>query len=95
MTGADLIVAAPWLVFAAGLAMIGWRLAAGRSRRQRRSPRRHTATGLRHRRSWDAEGQNADIADMTGQHQRAAGQAHDAQDGPDQQQASNKRNGQT
>jgi len=29
MSGDDLIVAVPWLVFAAGLAMMGWRLAAG------------------------------------------------------------------
>lgn len=36
MTGDDLIVAAPWLAFAAGLAVIGWRLAAGRGRRLRR-----------------------------------------------------------
>ncbi len=35
MTGDDLIVAAPWLAFAAGLAVIGWRLAAGRGRRRR------------------------------------------------------------
>ena len=38
MTGDDLIVAAPWLAFAAGLAVIGWRLAAGRGRRRRRGP---------------------------------------------------------
>jgi len=89
VTGADLIVAAPWLVFAGGLAIIGWRLAAGRSRRrQRRSPRRHPAAGPHHRKSPDAEGQNADVADTTGQHQRAAAQAHNAQDGADQQQAS-------
>jgi hypothetical protein len=37
MSSDDLIVAVPWLVFAAGLAMIGWRLAAGRGlRRERR-----------------------------------------------------------
>jgi hypothetical protein len=36
VTGDDLIVAAPWLAFAAGLVVIGWRLAAGRSRRRRR-----------------------------------------------------------
>jgi len=36
VTGDDLIVAAPWLAFAAGLAVIGWRLAAGRGRRLRR-----------------------------------------------------------
>jgi hypothetical protein len=35
VTGDDLIVAAPWLAFAAGLAILGWRLAAGRSRRRR------------------------------------------------------------
>ncbi len=38
MTGDDLLVAAPWLAFAAGLALIGWRLAAGRSRRRRAGP---------------------------------------------------------
>jgi len=38
VTGDDLIVAAPWLAFAAGLAVIGWRLAAGRGRRRRRGP---------------------------------------------------------
>jgi hypothetical protein len=36
VTGDDLIVAAPWLAFAAGLAVIAWRLAAGRGRRRRR-----------------------------------------------------------
>lgn len=36
MSGDDLIVAVPWLVFAAGLAVIGWRLAAGRSLRRKR-----------------------------------------------------------
>jgi hypothetical protein len=35
VTGDDLIVAAPWLAFAAGLAVLGWRLAASRSRRRR------------------------------------------------------------
>jgi hypothetical protein len=35
MTGDDLIVAAPWLAFAAGLGVIGWRLAASRRRRRR------------------------------------------------------------
>jgi hypothetical protein len=35
VTGDDLIVAAPWLAFAAGLAVIGWRLAASRGRRRR------------------------------------------------------------
>jgi len=46
----DLIVAAPWLAFAAGLAVIGWRLAAGRGRRRRRaSPGRPVAwNGQRH-----------------------------------------------
>jgi hypothetical protein len=38
VTGDDLIVAAPWLAFAAGLAVIGWRLAVGRGRRRRREP---------------------------------------------------------
>jgi hypothetical protein len=36
VTGDDLIIAAPWLVFAAGVAVIGWRLAVGRGRRRRR-----------------------------------------------------------
>ena len=35
VSGDDLIVAAPWLAFAAGLAVIGWRLAVGRRRRRR------------------------------------------------------------
>jgi hypothetical protein len=39
VTGDDLIVAAPWLVFAAGLALIGWRLAASRGRRRHGPPR--------------------------------------------------------
>jgi hypothetical protein len=39
VTGDDLIVAAPWLAFAAGLVVIGWRLAAGRGRRRRRDPK--------------------------------------------------------
>jgi hypothetical protein len=34
VTGDDLIVAAPWLAFAAGLAVIGWRLAVSRGRRR-------------------------------------------------------------
>jgi hypothetical protein len=38
MTGGDLIVAAPWLVFGAGLTAIGWRLAAGRGDRARPPP---------------------------------------------------------
>jgi hypothetical protein len=40
MTGGDLIIAAPWLVFAGGLTAIGWRLAAGRDRRPRRPTQR-------------------------------------------------------
>ena len=36
MTGDDLIVAAPWLAFAVGLIVIGWRLAASRGRRRQR-----------------------------------------------------------
>lgn len=40
VTGDDLIVAAPWLVFAAGMAVIGWQLAAvRRHHRLRRPPR--------------------------------------------------------
>lgn len=35
MTAADLLVLVPWLLFAAGLAIIGWRLLA--SRRARRA----------------------------------------------------------
>ena len=35
LAGDDLIVAAPWLAFAAGLAVIGWRLAVSRARRRR------------------------------------------------------------
>jgi hypothetical protein len=38
MSADDLIVAAPWLVFAAGLAVIVWRLAAGRGLRRERRP---------------------------------------------------------
>jgi hypothetical protein len=38
MSADDLIVAVPWLVFAAGLAVIGWRLAAGRGSRRERRP---------------------------------------------------------
>jgi hypothetical protein len=40
MSADDLIVAVPWLVFAAGLAVIVWRLAAGRGLRRvrRRGP---------------------------------------------------------
>jgi hypothetical protein len=40
MSGDDLIVAVPWLVFATGLAVIGWRLAAGRGLRRERRPGR-------------------------------------------------------
>jgi hypothetical protein len=43
VTGDDLIIAAPWLVFAAGLAVIGWRLAVCRGRRRRSSPRKPSA----------------------------------------------------
>jgi hypothetical protein len=32
MSGDNLIVAVPWLLFAVGLAAIGWRLAASRAR---------------------------------------------------------------
>ena len=45
MTGDDLIVAAPWLAFAAGLVVIGWRLAAGRGRRRRRHGPPQPSTG--------------------------------------------------
>ncbi|HEV2377783.1 MAG TPA: hypothetical protein VGS19_37180 [Streptosporangiaceae bacterium] len=38
MSGGDLIVAVPWLVFAAGLAVIGWRLAVGHGPRRARHP---------------------------------------------------------
>lgn len=38
MSADDLIVAAPWLVFAAGLAVIVWRLAAGLRRERRPGP---------------------------------------------------------
>jgi hypothetical protein len=38
MSADDLVVAVPWLVFAAGLAVIGWRLAAGRGSRRERRP---------------------------------------------------------
>jgi hypothetical protein len=44
MTGGDLIVAAPWLVFGAGLTAIGWRLAAGRGDRNRPPPPPGTGT---------------------------------------------------
>ena len=43
MTGDDLIVAAPWLAFAAGLAVIGWRLAASRGRAAVAGGRHHRA----------------------------------------------------
>jgi hypothetical protein len=36
LSGGDLIIAAPWLVFAGGLTAIGWRLAAAREHRPRR-----------------------------------------------------------
>jgi len=45
VTGDDLIVAAPWLAFAAGLAVIGWRLAASRGRRRRRRDARDEPGG--------------------------------------------------
>jgi hypothetical protein len=35
MTGDDLMVLAPWLVFAAAVAVIGWRLLASRGPRHR------------------------------------------------------------
>jgi hypothetical protein len=38
MSGGDLIVAVPWLVFAAAMAVIGWRLAAGRRMRREHRP---------------------------------------------------------
>jgi hypothetical protein len=44
MSADDLIVVVPWLVFAAGLAVIGWRLAAGRG--LRRGLRRERRPGL-------------------------------------------------
>lgn len=40
LTAADLLVLLPWLVFAAGLAVIGWRLLASHRARARRSDRR-------------------------------------------------------
>jgi hypothetical protein len=50
VTGDDLIVAAPWLAFAAGLAVIGWRLTAGRGRRRRRrDPAESVAQNARRR----------------------------------------------
>lgn len=49
MTGDDLIVTAPWLVFGAGLAIIGYRLLAHRGTRRR---------PLRHRRAGPAPGTN-------------------------------------
>jgi hypothetical protein len=36
MTGADLMVLGPWLVFAAAIGVIGWRLLASRGPRRRR-----------------------------------------------------------
>jgi hypothetical protein len=38
VTGDDLIVAAPWLAFAAGLAVLGWRPAAVADAAARRGP---------------------------------------------------------
>jgi hypothetical protein len=45
MSGDDLIVAVPWLIFAAGMAMIGWRLAAGSGPRS--PPRAPSGTARR------------------------------------------------
>jgi len=39
MTAANLLVLIPWLVFAVGLAVIGWRLLASRGCRHRRDRR--------------------------------------------------------
>lgn len=39
MSADDLIVAVPWLVFAVGVAVIIWRLAASRGLRRERRPR--------------------------------------------------------
>jgi hypothetical protein len=55
VTGDDLIVAAPWLAFAAGLALIGWRLAVSRGRRRHGPPR----PGARGRPSQDGAGAGA------------------------------------
>jgi hypothetical protein len=40
MTGADLLVLLPWLIFAAGVALIGWRLIVTRGKSRRRRDRR-------------------------------------------------------
>jgi hypothetical protein len=40
VTGSDLIVAAPWILFGAALGAICARLYVGRSRARRRAPRR-------------------------------------------------------
>lgn len=45
VTGDDLIVAAPWLAFVAGLVVIGWRLAVGRDRRRRHERPQPTRIG--------------------------------------------------
>jgi hypothetical protein len=49
MSGGDLIVVAPWLVFAGGVMAIGWRLAAGRDHPPRRPTGRPGAGTRRHR----------------------------------------------
>jgi hypothetical protein len=49
MSGDDLIVAAPWLVFGAGLALIGWRLLVGRRRTRRGAVRPRAAEPVPHR----------------------------------------------
>jgi hypothetical protein len=36
VTAADLMVLVPWLIFAVGVAVLGWRLLARRGRRRRR-----------------------------------------------------------
>jgi hypothetical protein len=53
VTGEDLIVAAPWLAFAAGLAVLAWRLAAGRRRRRSGPPRAGVSDGLSQSRAGD------------------------------------------
>jgi len=40
MTRADLLVLLPWLIFAAGVGIIGWRLLAARGAARRRRDRR-------------------------------------------------------
>jgi hypothetical protein len=58
MSGDDLIVAVPWMVFVAGLAGICWRLAAVRAlRRKRRSGR--PGEGTRPGSSEPADGESA------------------------------------